>query len=354
MRAIGWVATVWACAICGGCGSDGTGPSEADPPPPGRIAFAAAGDLWTVEPASGILVQVTATPGLHERFSWRTSPWKGDGSALAYMATAALGEEPEQIWIVAADGTIPTRLADHDTPSILPDWSPDGRSLVFSRWVDAVNQSDLFVVDAATGRESPLVQGPGNDFEAEWSPVADRIGFLRTDAGCCGGYELHSVASDGSDERLVLDRHNQVFAWAPDGESFATHRQDPAIDGRYRVAVLDADGTDLTYLTESPDEVDSALFRAWSPDGGWVAWGSGGTVHVTRRDGSETRSVVDLDGAVSSLSWSPDGAWMAFVRTDPGLPGALWMVRVDGSDLQPLPVDGLAVASAHWSPGGVD
>lgn len=350
---VGWIGAVGACALVAACGSEPTGPPAAEPPP-GRIAFAAAGDLWTVSPASGAVVRVTATAGLEERFSWRTTPWSPDGSALAYMATPAPGEVPEQIWVAEADGSNPVRLTDADAASVLPDWSPDGRALVFSRWVDAVNQVDLFVVDVSTGAAHPLVQAPGNDFEPEWSPVAHRVAYLRVDPGCCGGYRLYSVASDGSDARLVLDGHNQVFAWSPGGERFATHRLATGGDGNYRVAVASADGSDLTVLTEDPDGPDTALFRAWSRDGAWVAWGSRGAVHLTRRDGSETRSVLDLDGTVSSLSWSPDGSWMAFVRSGAGLPGTLWLARSDGSSLRQIEVNGLPVASAHWSPAGPD
>ncbi len=308
----------------------------------------ATGGLFVVTPADSTVIHIVPS-SVWTRFSWRTTPWSPDGRRLVYTESAEAGVEPDQIWRVDADGSNATRLTSDAGTSHLPDWSPDGRSLVFNRWVDEVNTLDILVVDVATRETRPLISQPGWDHEPQWSPVSNRIAYLRTAPG--GAYTLRSVATDGTDDRLVLGGHVQRFQWAPDGSALAVHWQEPGVGGGYRVAVVEASESRVTHLTPQLGPWEGWYLRGgWSPDGAWVAWGAEGRIVATRRDGSESREILDLSDRVHSVSWSPDGAWLSFVREELDGPNELWIVRSDGTDLRRIPVDGRLVLSAHWSP----
>ena len=50
--------------------------------------------------------------------------------------------------------------------SQLPAWSPDGRSLTFSKFDADFNDGDVLRLDLATGQQSPISTGPDFDY---WS-----------------------------------------------------------------------------------------------------------------------------------------------------------------------------------------
>jgi hypothetical protein len=80
-----------------------------------------------------------------------------------------------------------------------PDWSPDGRSVVFARTRGAT--AGIYVVDSGSRALRRLTSTPGgNDGDPTWSPDATQILFVRET-------NLWVMNSDGSNQRLVT-AHN--------------------------------------------------------------------------------------------------------------------------------------------------
>jgi Tol biopolymer transport system component len=72
-----------------------------------------------------------------------------------------------------------------------------------------------------------------------------------------------------------------------------------------------------------------------SPDGEWIAFVGGGSVHVNifriRSDGSDLEQLTERASQIIDLTWSRDGEWLIFTRgTD------IYRIRADGSSLQHL------------------
>ncbi|HEU4929144.1 MAG TPA: glycosyltransferase family 39 protein, partial [Candidatus Krumholzibacteria bacterium] len=88
--------------------------------------------------------------------------WSPDGSRLAFRRSTAEGES--SIWIVDASGQNARELVKTDLERDALAWSPDGTRIAYAARKDG--QLDLFAVDAAYGRVTPLFSSP----EFEWSP----------------------------------------------------------------------------------------------------------------------------------------------------------------------------------------
>ncbi|MDX6492501.1 MAG: hypothetical protein QOH02_436, partial [Gaiellaceae bacterium] len=57
--------------------------------------------------------------------------------------------------------------------SQLPAFSPDGRSLTFSRFDAEFNDGDVWRLDLLTGIQTDLVAGPTFDYWSVWAPGRD-------------------------------------------------------------------------------------------------------------------------------------------------------------------------------------
>jgi Tol biopolymer transport system component len=208
--------------------------------------------LWTVEDDGRNLTRITpaasqAPPG---EASFDDSPsWSPDGSSILYRRQ--LHNRPGHgLWIVAADGTSKSQVGPQAPNPIVdsydsPEWSPDGRSIVFA------SRSDIWLMSIDGAEIKRLTQGPESDDSPTFSPDGSRIAFLRsrTEVDGTGERALLSMDLDGSDVAPVLvgtppDPRPQLplgylrAAWSPDGSQFAlAYRED--------LYTLEADGTDL-------------------------------------------------------------------------------------------------------------
>jgi Tol biopolymer transport system component len=120
-----------------------------------------------------------------------------------------------------------------------------------------------------------------------------------------------------------------------------------AFDNHDDVWTIDADGTDLTRLTNSPGfDFDPS----WSPDGTRIAFRSERSgepeIWLMNADATDQRRLT----AGFSPAWSPDGSLIAFAGPSDGS-GMLALIRSDGTGLRTLPgTEGGEYPS--WSPDG--
>jgi len=88
------------------------------------VAFAYAGDLWTVSRNGGQARRLTATPTVE------TEPYfSPDGSKIAFTATVGGNTD---VYVMPAAGGDPTRLTYHPGLDRVRGWTPDGKKVVFA------------------------------------------------------------------------------------------------------------------------------------------------------------------------------------------------------------------------------
>jgi Tol biopolymer transport system component len=161
-----------------------------------------------------------------------------------------------------------------------------------------------------------------------------------------GRYGIYVSAPDGSDARQLTDGANDGWpAWSPDGTRilFSSTMDDPTVgpcrrEGEWNLAcstdlyVMSIDGSGITRITSDPaPEYDPE----WAPDGTRIAYtrsdNYGTAIWVANADGSEARQVSRAEGGSDfRATWTPDGGWLVFGtirREDWGI----FEVAADGS-----------------------
>jgi Tol biopolymer transport system component len=182
------------------------------------------GDIWAVDLASGEERKL-----VDDAFAPAYSP---DGAQLAFDASR---DGSQRIWVASADGENAHRVSDAagtDVADLDPEWSPDGSKLVFRR--TAQNQTDLVVLNLATGATVKLTDDDALDTDAVWSPSGRQVYFSSSRAGSLDLWRIEVDSGGrptGPPERLTTGAGDEMEpVVAPDGRRviFAVRDQAPA------------------------------------------------------------------------------------------------------------------------------
>jgi len=225
-----------------------------------------------------------------------------------------------------------------------PDWSPDGRTIVFN---ENTCQVALIDADGSNLREVPAEPAPvaGGVDLCETNPTFSADGrsliYERFDL-VTGSAETWIMSLDGSDKRLVTDACPNGGYPSPDGMRFACFG--PAGE----LLVADMDGTDAGPIL--PGRGFGPRFD-WAPDGRALMITTnqrpdeGANVATVAPDGSDLRFLTDYDPELGALamSYSPDGTSVLFrlTQVDPDVEERLFLhalarAAADGSGVEQL------------------
>lgn len=145
--------------------------------------------------------------------------------------------------------------------SYCPQWSPDGKQLVFYSKMDGHWRILRINIDGSNLKI--LSQGSHHDYYPSFSPKGDRIVFYSIRDG---NAEIYAMETDGSDvTRLTSDPgSDEDPRWSPDGSQIG-YVCDRAI------CIMNADGSGRIRLTD-PNEIPVVSRISWSPDGAKVVF----------------------------------------------------------------------------------
>jgi Tol biopolymer transport system component len=167
-----------------------------------------------------------------------------------------------EIWTMNGDGSDLRQLTTTGGKGdIEPDWSPDGTSIVFSSSRDDEYLVQLYLMDADGGNQRRLMDPVAADqLGARWSPDGEWIAFY---TNVDGNLEVYKVRKDGTDLTNLTNHPNNDYMpyWSPDGARlvFVSER-----DGNRELYVMDSEGGNQVRLTDS---FFDDIYPRWSPDG---------------------------------------------------------------------------------------
>jgi TolB protein len=290
--------------------------------------------------------------------------WSRDGKQVVYhsgpIATIPEPRTPGQR-LSGRDPQVDLRFA-----SGFPAVSPDGRQLVVSERTGRGNPDDrtaLVVWNADGTNPRRIFRGEGSVMGPQWSPDGRTIVFG------AGSYflarkgrpaQIMVVRPDGSEARaLPTGSKNAGFpSWSPDGTQVVYRYWSDTAGGLRIINVKDGA---VRTLTTGYDN-----FPMWSPRGDVIAFSRAADddfdIYTIRPDGSDVRRLTDAKGNDSHPAWSPDGRRILFSSSRFGFKdeaplfdipqpyGELFVMNADGSDQRPLTDNRWEEGTPSWAP----
>ncbi|WP_055663954.1 Tol-Pal system beta propeller repeat protein TolB [Jannaschia seosinensis] len=168
-------------------------------------------------------------------FAPRFSP---DSGRVVYSAEVA-GNTDLYVLDLASGTT--NRLTTAPSIETAPSFSPDGSRIVFES--DRSGQPQLYVMPASGGDGSRISYGEGRYGTPVWSPKGDYIAFTKQNAG---RFHIGVMRTDGSEERLLTGAFlDEGPTWAPNGRVVMFTRETAGAQGAPALYSVDITGRNL-------------------------------------------------------------------------------------------------------------
>lgn len=314
------------CLLLAGCRALGA----ADQPQVLYLGWDGAGvvQLWRVGGDGGEVVALTAVST--DLFDFAPAP---DAQTIAYSQLT--GEGGSAIWLIDRNGRSPRQLLNCPT-TLCTDlvWRPDGQRLLFEQRQSDSSLPSLWWLDVASGQTAPLLSdnyaparsarfSPNGEWVSYVSPTEEGVWLFNWTNGRSQFIPnaLGSVAAwSPQGDALIVSDHHLAVLHGGEGSDHESHGHD------FNEAILlyrvDVGTGEYAPLTAGMSVDDGAA--AWSPDGGWVAFGRslwqtavGRQLWLVRADGSEARGLTDDPLRYHGPPrWSPDGRLLLFQQSE--------------------------------------
>jgi hypothetical protein len=270
-------------------------------------------------------------PGIEYGFALAVSDEAGNRSDLSNTVTATISN--------------PIRLEVGTPVASQPDWSPDGKQIVFIG-----PESQVHVASIAGGSAVPYTNNSEGVSRPDWSPDGSQLAFSRgvliDNQVPSSVISVMSATPNAPIEDLA--NHDTLRAgaprWSPDGSLIAytvIEFKPPAPPPGSIYAVSSLGQPTLVFGNLEPAGVD------WSPDGGSIVYsdGEGGVYDLWVLSGAMPTRLTTEGGDKRGPVWSPDGEMIAYVDIN----RAIWIVPSTGGT--PTQVDtGVNSITVNWSP----
>jgi TolB protein len=249
-----------------------------------------------------------------------------------------------ELYTINFDGSELRRITNHNSLTVSPRWSYDGRQLAFTSFKDG--NPDIYLHALTSGKTEKLISYPGLNLPGSWSrdssrllvtlsrdgnqeiydmnlsskvlqrltrefsidvspvrsPDEKRIAFV---SNRDGSPQIYTMDADGSNvRRLTFEgNYNTSPAWSPKGKKIA---YEGSINGQFQIFIIDEAGGTPQQLTFDKSRHESPT---WSPDGRYLAYSVNGNgrsrIEIVNAGGQNPRVLLEGNEGCQSPFWSP-------------------------------------------------
>lgn len=296
----------------------------------------------------------TETPIPTQTLTPMPTPIGGGGGKIAYASDST---GIPQIYYFQTNNGITTKVTDMPEGACQPDWSPDGKRMVFTSPCDMNKDyyagSSLYIINIDGTGLLPLPTVSGGDFDPAWSPDGNKIAFtsLRNN----GRIQIYIMDLTDNSVEPLSEKYSFDMqpAWSKDGKKIifiSTRRGNP------QIWVMDSDGSDQRLFSHSTGLKN--WHPSWSPDGASVIF----TQYVA--DGGIPRAMLapyDFENYVEykigkdsvpmrEAVFSPDGYWLAYEGWLAGTSHDIYIMAASGAGRQQMTTDQRIDFDPAWCP----
>ena len=265
--------------------------------------------------------------------------WTKDGRELVFTASGYKGLR-HRIWRIATDGRTPpvqvTSIPHRGRDLAI---SPQGNVLAYRQLLEEdvdIWRLDLGEQGQPAAAPVKLIASTLLDVAPEYSPDGRRIVFGSTRLGAA---RIWVSGADGSNETQLTHFRSGSPRWSPDGRTIAF---DSSAEGQAGIYVVSADGGPPKRLTNRPG---MDVVPTWSRDSRWIYFSSDrtGSIELWKMPAEGGAPVqITRHGGVNAME-SADGTTLYYAK---GIETAgVWKVPAGGGE-EVLVLD--ALAAARW------
>ncbi|WP_412518423.1 serine/threonine-protein kinase [Actinomadura madurae] len=237
-----------------------------------------------------------------------------------------------------------TTLVKGSQCDILPERSPDGKLVAFTRQRDRSAEAWVMNADGGGARK---VTDMARGTRLTWSPDGTRLAYMGDRDGV---RQIFTIPLRGGPATQVTTDPSAKDdpMWSSKGRIVFWSKRDSDVEQIYSLDPNDPGGAWTRLTSDGVRAVDPE----WSPDGSRVAFvrgeATGSDIWLVNADGSGAHALTS--GAVRDMdpAWSRDGRWLAYVRGDVTEP-VIRAIRADGEDDRVVTPEGGTLGHPNWS-----